>query len=364
MNQKKKIGILTLHRALNYGAVWQCYALKHACEALGHEVETIDYNPYGHYTIRGAFRHSPWVAYRYLMFMRQFNRFVIDKLNPTVHTEDHEWIKANPPQDDIYIVGSDTVWSNAVAGNYLDSYLLDFAPEYVKRISYAASTGGNPMELNECQLCELRKFSAISIRENQAVANVQEKVDIPVVDVCDPTLLLTKEDYEPLEKKPLCLPKHYMVYFDLAEDPFCAEAAKILSQKFKLPILNLAGKFKRWVRYNRLAPTPEEWLYMINHADLVCTNSFHGVAFSIILRRPFVCCAAQKGGRAQTNGRVLNLLEQTHLQDLYVADIEQVIKITMGGVRIEDKEKFISQYRERSLEWLKNALEDETDKKR
>ena len=149
MAVKKKIGILTLHRALNFGAVWQCYALKRACEMLGHEVETIDYNPFGHYTIKWAICHRPLVAYSYLMFMWQLGRFVSQRFNLTEHTESHAWIKNNPPKDDIYIVGSDTIWSNTIVGEYLDSYLLDFTPSNVRRISYAASTGGNPLELNE-----------------------------------------------------------------------------------------------------------------------------------------------------------------------------------------------------------------------
>lgn len=358
MTQRKKIGILTLHRALNFGAVWQCYALKRACELLGHKVETIDYNPFGDFQVKWALHKRPSVAYRYLMFLRQFNRFVNIHLNPTQHTTSHEWIKDNLPQDDIYIVGSDTVWSNVVAGDCLDSYLLDFAPADVKRVSYAASTGGNPMELNDYQLEELRKFSAISIREKQAVPNVQSKVDIPVTDVCDPTLLLTKDEYEKLEKKPLRLPKHYIVYFDLAGDPFCAEVAQRISKELHLPILNLAGKLKRWARYNRIAPTPEEWLYIMHHADFVCTNSFHGVCFSIIYHRPFVCCAAQIGGRTKTNGRAQNLLEQTHLSNRYITDISQLSTEQICEVSdFINNAKFVEKYRNRSLEWLKNAIE-------
>lgn len=356
MEQKKKIGLLTLHRAHNFGAVWQCYALKHACEAMGHAVETIDYNPFGHYTINGALRHHPLVAYKHLTDLYYFDRFVTRYLNPTSHTESHEWIKANPPQDDIYIVGSDTVWSNAVAGNYLDSYLLDFAPPQVKRIAYAASTGGNPMELNDNQLKELNKFSAISIREKQSVPDVQKLTNIPVTDVCDPSLLLTPRDYEPLEKKPLWLPKHYIVYFDLAGDPFCAKTTKQLSNALHLPILNLGGKYKWWARYNYLAPTPEQWLYIMHHADFICTNSFHGVAFSIIFRRPFMCCGVQVGGRSKTNGRVLNLLDQTHLSDRYITNISQLQDIANRN-DYGESEMYIELYRNRSYEWLKNAIE-------
>lgn len=363
MKRQKKIGIFTLHRAINYGAVWQCYALKRTCELLGHEVETIDYNPYGHYTFSGALRHKPLMVYRILMFMYQFNQFVSKRLKPSTHTESHEWIKANPPQDDIYIVGSDMVWANAVAGDYLDSYLLDFAPEKVKRISYAASTGGNPMELNDYQLAELRKFCAISIREKQSVPDVQSKVDIPVTDVCDPTLLLTKDYYETIEKKTWCLPKHYIVYFDLAGDPFCAEAAKRLSKELNLPILNLAGKYKRWARYNRLVPTPEQWLHIMHHADFVCTNSFHGVCFSIMYNRPFICCAAKKGGRAMTNGRVQNLLEQTHFTNRYITELSQLsTEQILDSSDFIENAKYIEIYRSRSLNWLKNAIDNETDK--
>lgn len=356
MRLNKKIGILTHHRALNFGAVWQCYALKRACESMGHVVETIDYNPFGHYTIIGALRHKPLVAYSYLMHMLHFNRFVNRYLNPTPHTESHEWIKENPPMDDVYIVGSDQIWVNSSVGPYLDSYLLDFAPLNVKRIAYAASTGGNPMELNDYQLKELNRFSAISIREKQSVPDVQKLTDIPITDACDPTLLLSQEEYEKVEKKPLWLPKHYMVYFDLAGDPFCADAARQLSKQLSLPILNLAGKYKRWANYNYMTPTPEQWLYIMHHADFICTNSFHGVAFSIIFRRPFVCCAAQVGGRAKNNGRIQNLLEQTHLVEQYITDISQIQKNAIEG-EFAGNERFISLYRERSLEWLKNAIE-------
>lgn len=232
----------------------------------------------------------------------------------------------------------------------------------MKRIAYAASTGGNPMELNNYQLGELRKFSAISLREKQSVLDIQSKVDIPVVDVCDPTLLLKKEDYELLEKKPLFLPKHYIVYFDLAGDPICVGAVLQLSKQLNLPIMNIAGKYKCWAQYNRLTPTPEEWLYIMHYADFVCTNSFHGTCFSIIFNRPFVYCAPQVGGRAKNNGRVQNLLEQTHLTNRYIIDVDQITQEVISDLSdIETNFKYVDEYRNRSVEWLKNAIEDETN---
>ena len=71
-----RIGILTFHKALNYGAVWQCWALKKVCESFGSQVETIDYNPFGHYDAKWAIGRRPFVAYKYLMQLYRFNQFV------------------------------------------------------------------------------------------------------------------------------------------------------------------------------------------------------------------------------------------------------------------------------------------------
>lgn len=357
---RKKIGVLTLHKALNYGAVWQCWALKRACELQGYFVETINYNPHGHQSLLDIIKHQPIVAYRYLTRIYQFGRFVSRYLNPSCYTESHEWIKANPPQDDVYIVGSDQVWSNELVGELLDSYLLDWAPKEIRRIAYAASTGGGPLEVNTIQLAELRKFSSISVREKQSVESVQDKVSIPVADVCDPTLLLTQKDYITLEKKPIRLPKHYIAYFDLAGDTFSTQSALMLRDHLSLPIVNMASKYRRWANFNYVSPTPEQWLYIMHHADYICTNSFHGVAFTIIFRRPFVYCAPQIGTRSKVNARVLNLLEQVHMNSTYATDITHVEQVIKSKVNYNDEA--IEKYRIRSLRWLKQALEDEANK--
>ena len=363
MGNKKKIGILTLHRALNFGAVWQCWALKIACERMGHAAETIDYTPFGLHTIRGSLHHKPLVVYSHIKCIIQFNRFVKYRLNPTQYTESYDWIMTNAPQDDIYIVGSDTVWCKSVVGSFMNYYLLNFAPDYVKRIAYAASTGGNPIEITKDQENELRKFSAISVREKQSVSSVQSFVKIPVADVCDPSLLLTEEQYQSVEQKPFWLPKQYIVYLDLAGDSLCEESVNILKKKLNLPIINLTGKHKRWARYNYLAPTPEQWLYILHHAAYVCTNSFHGVCFSIIYNRPFLCCAAQVGGRASTNGRVQNLLEQTHFSNRYITKVSQVTnELICETIDMGQNTKYVEAYRKRSLVWLKTAIENETNK--
>lgn len=352
----KRIGILTLHRALNYGAVWQCWALKRACEQLGGVVEVIDYNPFGHYTYLGLLRHRPDKALAYVLNFSYFNRFVKKMLNPTTHTESHEWIKQNPPKDDIYIVGSDTVWCPQIVAQHFNSYLLDFAPDHVKRVSYAASQGGIFVE-NEDEVLfarELKKFSAVSLREPQFVNQTKALFGLEVVDVCDPTILLNKNDYMKVEKK-RHIPKHYIVVFDLSGDAFVQQAALQLKDKLGLPILNLTGKLLSWADFNYLGMRPQEWIYIMRNADFVCTNSFHGTAFAMIFERPFICCQAKAGGRSKTNGRVENLLTQSGLMTQYVSELNQIEHVM--HVDYSEANILIEKYRQRSLAWLKNAIE-------
>ena len=350
----KRVGIMTLHRALNYGAVWQCWALKRTCERLGYEVETIDYNPFGHYTYRGFLHKRPDKAIAYVLNFRHFNRFVDEKLNPTIHTEDHDWIVQNPPKDDVYIVGSDTVWCKSVVGDFLNSYMLDFAPENTKRMSYAASQGG-VFASNATFVNEIKKFAAVSLREPQFVKETEEAYGGEVVDVCDPSLLIKAEEYQKEEHKIRRLPQHYIALFDLAGDPQVIIAAQRIKKSTGLPIVNLTGQFVKEADVNYLSISPEQWLYIMHHADYVCTNSFHGTAFAIIFKRPFVTVVATTGGRAKTNGRAENLLTQCGLMNRYVTDLSQLDG--MGEMDYSKVEPMIETYRKRSLEWLKQALE-------
>ena len=349
-----RIGILTLHRALNYGAVWQCYALKTSCEKLGHSVQTIDFNPFGHYTYKGFLRHRPDKALAYVRNFTFFNSFVDKFLNPTPHTESHEWISENQPDVDAVIVGSDTVWCPLVVGPFYNSYLLDFLSEDKLRISYAASWGGVFADANlDKYREELSKFKAISIREPQFIKETSNLAGKEVVDVCDPSLLLIKEDYIALEKKKH-KPKKYIVVFDLADSEFVKESALKIKKELRLPIVNLSGKIYSWADVNYFGLRAQEWIYLMHNAEFVCTNSFHGTAFAIIFEKPFYCCNVQHGGRSKTNGRVENLLNQVGLMDRYIKDVSEITsyKVDYNSVRSN-----INHYRERSFNWLKKALE-------
>lgn len=356
-NSKKKIGIMTFHRAINYGAVLQCYALNKSCQKLGFETETIDFNPFGHYTYRGLLKTRPMKAIARTMTFRYMNKFVDDYLNPTPHTEDSEWIKKNPPKDDIVIVGSDTVWSQNVTGKYLHSYLLDFLPNSITKIAYAASIGGGNDVGDAADVFKqnLVAFKAISTRERNSVNILQELSGKTVEDVCDPSLLLSQEEYSEIEKIKKTR-KPYLIVFSLSGDEKVETVAKYVKKTKGLKIVNIAPTYLKYADTNFFGLRPGEWLYLIHNASFIVTDSFHGTIFSIIYRKPFfsIKVQIQTGGRVKANGRVENLLIQTGLLERYVDNFVPVnYHIEIDYSKVESQ---IEKYINRSQVWLEDAL--------
>src|SRR5690606_31438018 len=75
-------------------------------------------------------------------------------------------LRANPPEADVYISGSDQVWNYVFIGAY-EPYFLQFGKPDVKRLSYAASFGHKnlPDDVKVKYVKNLRKLNAISVRE-------------------------------------------------------------------------------------------------------------------------------------------------------------------------------------------------------
>ncbi len=352
---KKRLGIMTFHRAINYGAVLQCFALKSVCEDLGFSVNTIDYNPFGHYTYRGLMKHRPGKTISNVLTFRSMNRFVDRFLSPTAHTE------TVPPDCSCYdavVVGSDTVWHEPVVGRLINSYLLEFIPDGddVRKIAYAASIGGETeisKEYRNLFIKELPKFHAISVREQQSAPVIQSVSNMAVADVCDPSLLLGQADYEKIEHE-IRTPKHYIAVFDLAGDPEIKKVALELKEKTGYECVNISFSPLKWVDKNYYGVSPNEWLSLIHKADFICTNSFHGTCFSLIYEKPFIFVPVRKGVRSAVNGRIENLLANTGLCGrIYDGkDIpDSFLQLEYAPVR-----RNILEYISRSKAWLKSAL--------
>lgn len=301
-----RIGILTLPLHTNYGGILQAYALQTVLERMGHKVSIISIKNSFPSGIIGSLREcflSPvkqWTI-RNVIPVSIVNdkgyytsKFVRKKLNMTSY---HSFSEIKPCEYDAFIVGSDQIWREKyVCGSYkrsIESSFLDFAETWnVKKISYAASFGTDVWEYTKQQTISCKrligKFSAVSVRESSGIALCEKYLGVKAVQVLDPTLLLTKEDYCVLVRKHQTT--HGLMTYILDSN---AEKISIVSSLERA--LNLRAfktneeEIENFSTHRNIKQPPvEDWICGFRDADFVVTDSFHACVFSIIFNKPFV----------------------------------------------------------------------------
>lgn len=357
----KKIGILTLHRANNYGAVLQNYALQQALLNLGAECETIDYiipqieKEYKNITLyRGL---NPlksicglfWDIVNYSnssCAYKKFEEFRNSKLQISSRRFDKTTI--NQCMYDVIIVGSDQVWNSGIVRyDNIPTFGLDFTKSI--KATYAASCGNIksiiPIEL-------IRKFDYITVREKDLCDYLNDK-GISAELVCDPTILLTKEVWQELivDTKIDHSNYVYLYYIDSGKD----EAAQIANDIASKEGINVyyskridIDAIKHNYGVNRFSDGPLEFIKEIEQAEYVVVSSFHGVVFSILFEKEFVTLLHDN-----TGSRVFSLLKQLGLEDRIVKDYadykcRKFDKIDFSSVRLK-----LDVMRKKSLEELR-----------
>lgn len=254
-----------------------------------------------------------------------------------------------------FIVGSDQVWNPlfwSFTEKCSDAYFLKFADES-KRIAYAASFEISELPSKYIDIFKrgLDGISYISVRE-QAGADIIKRItgrDVPVL--VDPTLLLDAEHWRTLEMQPEWYrgEKYILTYFLGNVPPIIDNIAKEHSYK----IYNLMDKECLDLYVSRV----EEFLYLIDNAELVCTDSFHACVFSILFNTPFVVVDRHQEGIADMTSRLDTLLGlfgyQDRLIDFAKSDIDANKLMTMDFSKVKEiQEREIS----RSTAFLKEAM--------
>lgn len=314
-----KVAILTLPFHANYGGVLQAFALQTVLQRLGHEVIVLDKDMFYHRSwLRQQVATGAYLVRKYLfrqhtdnvnlrrmdyekkMFEKDIRKFINTHLN-IVQVRDlpHEF----PRDIEAVVVGSDQVWrpkyfSWSYGCGIENAFLsfLKYSP--VKRISYAASFGTGAWEYSEeeTRICSqlLNLFDAVSVREASGVTLCREQLGREdVVQMPDPTLLLSKKDYLNLFKTKKSS-FHYLLYYVLDEtDDTWLQAAHIAEERgLMIKKINDASPY-----YSPFVKTSvEEWLRGIAESDFVFTDSFHACVFSIIFEKPFKTIGNQTRG--------------------------------------------------------------------
>lgn len=350
--KRKKIATITFHWANNYGAVLQAYALQVYLKKTGYDTEIIRYVP-GRISL---------IQLVMDIRSRQFSKFVKEwrirkfrKKELCLSKKIYFTNKALQKGANIYekvICGSDQIWNegftNRAEGKPTLSYYLNFCN--TDRIAYAVSFGTEKLreETEKLILPELRKFKAISVREKTGEVIVN-RLGFPVEVVLDPTLLLEREDYEKLlENKSTAPPEKVFAYIlhDKQESAikicdFCKQKyGETTSKRYYTPSFGLYA-----------------WLQKIKNAELVVTNSFHGMVFSIIFQKKFIVVPVE--GMAM-NDRIYSLLEQIGLESRIIKayDKEEIEKTLKMSIDWEDVNKKLQEKKDFSKQFLSKALKE------
>ncbi|MDR0919183.1 MAG: polysaccharide pyruvyl transferase family protein, partial [Oscillospiraceae bacterium] len=326
--KEKKVGILTFHKAINYGAVLQAYALSntlleyYSVDILDYECKQISRN--NNIETNKLKKIIKCLIYHRMMSdkkkrISKFNEFVRKYLPLSVEYNESNIKLANDKYDAI-VVGSDQVWNLRVTG-YDMNYYLRFANDD-KKYSYAVSFGGSPsvFEGNKKEINKaLSSFQALLVREKDAVEYIKKEITATVPKLtCDPVFLLSKDVW--IKKMNLVrnnTKKGYIFVYIVAPDEFSINFAMNLAKDHNLDVVvNQLYKGKNaYVKgtISRMDAGPIEFQQLILNAAYVVTTSFHAMAFSLIFNIDFYF-ELSKDPKSK-NSRLINLAEIFSMED-------------------------------------------------
>lgn len=306
-NMKKKIGLLTMHRVVNFGSILQAYATQVVIKKLGYDCEIINYQYPNKIHLED---HTSFLLKVLKVLMeirygfpgkkqrRAFRLFREKYLHQSEYFKTRDDLVERVPEYDTYIVGSDQTWNVRHIGSD-DTFLLAFVPTDKRRISYASSAARKELPtlyINSFKQ-HLSAFNAISVREKhtqELIKNLLGK-DVPVT--LDPTLLLDANEWQLLArnsklkiKTPFILV--YILKYSFLPYPTATEVIKDVYDKYHLPIVALRYSARENMGIEDVINLhegvgPEDFLWLFMNASYVITTSFHGTAFSLNFRRPF-----------------------------------------------------------------------------
>lgn len=334
----KKIGILTFHKAINYGSVLQAYALQSLLTERGYDVEIIDYEPQKLSEIYSVFikksivsnlKRLP-IAWFYQKKKVLFSKFRTSKLH--LSAKKYFYHSSFEELADLYdciICGSDQIWNVAIK----DCDPIFFLPGVnTKKITYAVSVGNTDFVQvpdADCYLPWIRDFAHITVREKKTEDKLKMFLQTDESFACtlDPTMLHPMEKYETIAS-PRIIKDDYIFIYNIWNGADGFEIASRISEKMNLPVytmltvknISMVVQIKRkGIHVDMIHTAPQDYLSFIKNASFVITDSFHGTAFSIIFEKKFVCVNYKKAnGEWKNDIRLNNILSIFGLEHRYV----------------------------------------------
>ena len=367
----KKIGIITFHRAHNYGAVLQAYALQKVLSE-NNEVKIIDFrnkaieNAYKLFKInkKNVFSIGKSLLGDILYFPRDkkrydcFNKFINANFHMTEKYNNYEQLKKEFPKFDIYITGSDQVWNYEISQE-VNAYTLNFGDSNIKKISYAASIGEdtfNQKYINQF-VDNIKKLNFVSIRESQTRMYLENLIGREVAVTMDPTLLRTVEEWNnDLKDIKNIVSEKYIFAYVVEENEEFYKILNYLSEITGYKIIHTGRRNKNVKSVLKSAYTngPFEFVNLIKNAEYVVATSFHATVFSVLYHKKFWIVPHLK-----TGGRVRSLLKKLNISNRAVTNFQEFKKKDYDEqINYNKVDEILRLEREKSKKWLNNAIKN------
>ncbi|MFR2894389.1 MAG: polysaccharide pyruvyl transferase family protein [Mediterraneibacter gnavus] len=368
----KKIATITFHHAHNFGSALQAYALQQFVLSL-YKDSDVEYKIIDYYTelqeeLYSVYKHDlsiksiikNFVAFLYSKQLKnkhqKFEDFLKNRCMLTRRYKNKQELIEDIPIADVYISGSDQLW-NVRAEDFDSVYYYDFLADGCKRISYAASLGPLQIDWGKYDYKKYKdlisKYKSISVREKGSYNNLEKITDIKCNINVDPTLLISKEEWQKIESKEIYNDGKYILLYCLEPSKEQLKIADEISKKLQLPIVilrynNKNDMFNHFVK--KYAAGPEDFLAYIDHAALVLSSSFHGTAFSLIYHKPFYVL------NGINDNRISEILNKTNMTERSLESIEDIKNVNLNKPDEKMIDLFLENERVRSELYLKEAI--------
>lgn len=281
---QKKVGIVTITIGINYGNRLQNYALQEVIKNFGYSVETFE-NIYQEKKLISKISRNISLFKKKKKFKQKLNKFKL--FNEKYIKFSKYKVKSFNTSNKIaknysYLVcGSDQIWNMNYIGNSKCNFLT-FAPIY-KRIAYAPSISSDSIPSNRIEEFSsyLKKINKLSCRELEGSKLIKKLSNRDCKTVLDPTLLLSREEWDKIACPTNSIEdkKYILTYFLGGITKEYNDYIKKIEKKYKMKIINISEESNF---------DPSEFLYLISKASLICTDSYHGLIFSLIYKKPYI----------------------------------------------------------------------------
>lgn len=370
----KKIRILSFQNAYNFGAVLQAYGLQQTLKSMGYnDVKFIRYNPrylrdrYNPFikkhfnpkmSLRGIIGWSLNVPFFLISRICRNHRIQSSIDNMLEQTDrlivDEKGLEKE--EVDVLICGSDQIWNTALTGNF-DRVLLGkghykhlgYAATYAPSTELSALTDDKAKQLSGL----LGSFKYISVRETQVKEKLGKYIDKEIQVCVDPTILCGAEAFYQVASPRIEKKDYIVVYAYNPKAPAILDLIKSIPDYNNYPVhiilLGAKNKSNFFDANIHAAITVQDFLSYIKYAKYVVTNSFHGLAFSLIFERNFNVAYCE--GKYV---RCLSLLQQLGLENRFVRDTEHCNWDTLDFAVIN---RTIAEIRNESHNYLKKVLQ-------